>query len=170
MAGASSLSRAAFHRLDGTRCEGLPVSLQPASSCIDSGPWWPSVPASRFSLQWGGGNEDGVGWGNQHCAAIKLSFLSPSNRLPFPWFSGSVVLLVGLRGPFTFSLSPCPIYGNEPSALSVTAAQIEEWMGGGGSMTDKSLRQRHLPCCVCLSTRGCLQTRTQRRLGEDRRP
>lgn len=27
-----------------------------------------------------------VGWGNQLCVAIKLSFLSPSNGLPFPWF------------------------------------------------------------------------------------
>ncbi|KAI4812538.1 hypothetical protein KUCAC02_023917 [Chaenocephalus aceratus] len=59
-------------------------------------------PTSRFktrSPEQGtrGRERDEVGWGNQLCVAIKLSFLSPSNGLPFPWFWGTVVLLVGVR-------------------------------------------------------------------------
>ncbi|KAJ4949466.1 hypothetical protein JOQ06_020981 [Pogonophryne albipinna] len=67
-------------------------------------------PTSRFktrSPEQGtrGRERDEVGWGNQLCVAIKLSFLSPSNGLPFPWFLGAVVLLVGVYGPLTHSLS-----------------------------------------------------------------
>ena len=95
--------------------------------------------------------------GNQLCVAIKLSFLSPSNGLPFPWFWVAWSSWSVCKAP-SLTLSLCPIYGNEPSALSVTAAQIEERLVEGGvSLTDRSLRQRRLSCCVCLCTSGCLQ-------------
>lgn len=105
------------------------------AACVqlwDGGARWPSVPnqqiqgpapktgkAGRCVRGW-------MGWGG----IIKLSFLSPSNKLPFLWFFGH-------HGPGGWCVRPsythslCPIYGNEPSALSVTAAQIEERLGGG---------------------------------------
>lgn len=119
-------------------------------------------PTSRFKAQspeqgTRGRERDEVGWGNQLCVAIKLSFLSPSNGLLFPWFWAALGWSMCTAPSLTLSL--CPIYGNEPSALSVTAAQIEERLGrGGGSLTDRSLRQRRLSCCVCLCPSGFLQT------------
>lgn len=119
-------------------------------------------PTSRFkprSPEQGrkGRERDEVGLGSQLCVAIKLSFLSPSNGLPFPWFWAAWSCWSVCTAP-SLTLSLCPIYGNEPSALSVTAAQIEERLGGWGvSLTDRSLRQRRLSCCVCLCPSGCLQ-------------
>lgn len=144
MATTSSLSTPAFHRLDGIRCDaalpGLAVLVQLASSCRTVGPIDHLSPTNRFKSQSseqeykGGGSELRLDGGNQLCVAIKLSLLSPSNGLPFSWFSGIMVLLVWCAWPpywLSLSLSLCPIYGNEPSALSETAAQMKEKLGGG---------------------------------------
>lgn len=112
--------------------------MLPSSSCRNGGAHRPSVPRpsdlrlSPQSTEWRGRE---VGWGNQLCVAIKLSLLSPSNGLLAPWFWAawscwSMCMAPSLTHSLTLPL--CPIYGNEPSALSVTAAQIEERLRVGG--------------------------------------
>lgn len=109
-------------------------------------------PTSRFKAQspeqgTRGRERDEVGWGNQLCVAIKLSFLSPSNGLLFPWFWAALGWSMCTAPSLTLSL--CPIYGNEPSALSVTAAQIEERLGRGG-VSDRQESETKTLILLCL--------------------
>lgn len=144
MATTSSFSTLASHRLDRIRCDaalpGLAVLVQLASSCRTVGPIDHLSPTSRYKSHSpaqeykGGGRKLRLdGGGDQLCVSIKLSFLSPSNGFPFSWFFGhrGPVGLVFMAPLLSLFLSLCPIYGNEPSALSITAAQMEEKLGGG---------------------------------------
>lgn len=87
------------------------VRLCPAVEMV--GPTDHLSPTNRFKAQsqeqgMRGWEQDEVGWGNQLCVAINLSFHSPSNGLLFPWvFWGGSIGPVGRCGwpPHSLALS-----------------------------------------------------------------
>lgn len=119
------------------RCEDLlpaPTGLDEAVQPRAGGAHRPSVPerksrARPWEEQWGAPNTNADNKGG-----LELFSFSPSNRFffYFIFFEGGVVSL--WRGLYGLALFHCPIYGNEPSALSLMLA------GGGGVSDGTGLR------------------------------